>query len=176
MSLIPGNISDNLKPIAEEADRIHESVLWSSQGQFEQMKLWRAMNMIFGVPAAILAAVSGGTGLAASQATKVPAVLALISAGFGAALTTLNPSRRVSQAQAAANAYLEIQTDARQFLTVRLLHLDLQEAQEQLGTLTARRDEVNRTADPPSTYAYWRAKRNITKSGGQDYEVDKTGD
>lgn len=124
--------------------------------------------MFFGVPAAILAAVSGGTGLAAAHTTKVPAVLALISAGFGAALTTLNPSRRVSQAQSAANAYLEIQTDARQFLTVRLCHLDPQEAQEQLSTLTARRDEVNRTADPPSTYAYWRAKRNITKSGGQD--------
>jgi hypothetical protein len=62
VSMIPENISDDLKLIAEEADRIHESVLWSSQGQFEQVKLWRAMNMVFGVPAAILAAVSGGTG------------------------------------------------------------------------------------------------------------------
>ncbi|MFK0250875.1 hypothetical protein ACIQUM_39795 [Amycolatopsis azurea] len=61
MSMVPPNISDELKPIAEEADRIHESALWSGQGQFEQMKLWRAMNMVFGVPAAILAAFSGGT-------------------------------------------------------------------------------------------------------------------
>jgi hypothetical protein len=137
------------------------------------MKLWRAMNMVLGIPAAILAAFSGGTGLAATQATKLPAVLALISAGFGAALTTLNPSRRVAQAQAVANAYLEIQTDARQFLTIRLRKMNLEEAQEQLGVLTARRDEVNKTADPVSTYAYWRAKRNISKSGGQDYEVDK---
>lgn len=172
MSLISSAISDELKPIAVEADRVHESVMWSSQGQFEQMKLWRAMNVVLGVPAAILAAVSGGTGLA-SQATKVPAVLALISAAFGAALTTLNPSRRVAQAQAAANAYLEIQTDARQFLTVRLLHLELDEAQEQLQTLTTRRNEVNRTADPFSTYAYWRAKRNIRRSGGQTYAVDE---
>ncbi|MFK0250876.1 SLATT domain-containing protein [Amycolatopsis azurea] len=113
--------------------------------------------------------------MAAAEATKLPAVLALVAAGFGAALTTLNPSRRVTQAQAAANAYLEIQTDARQFLTIRLPHLNLDDAREELKTLSARRDEVNRTADPPNTYAYWRAKRNITKSGGQDYEVDKAG-
>lgn len=173
-SLIPTGLSPELQPIANEVDRIHESVLWSAQGQFEQMKFWRAMNNILGVPAAVLAAISGGTGLAADEVTATPAILALVAAGFGAALTTLNPSRRVSQAQAAANAYLEIQTDARQLLTVRLARLTAEEALEQLAAVTSRRDEVNRTADPVSTYAYWRAKRNISKAGGQTYEVDAT--
>lgn len=172
MSIIPDDLPDELKPIAAEVDRIHESAVWSGQGQFEQMKLWRAMNMVLGIPAAILAAVSGGTGLAATEATRLPAVLALVAAGFGAALTTLNPSRRVAQSQAAGNAYLEIQTDARQFLTIRLSHLGWDEAQEELRTLTARRDEVNKTADPFSTYAYWRAKRNIDR-GGQSYAADE---
>jgi hypothetical protein len=172
---IPGHVADELRPIAEEAHRIHESALWSAQGQFEQMKLWRAMNMLLGVPAAVLAAIAGGAGLAATEATNGPGVLALISAGFGAALTTLNPSRRVGQAQASANAYLEIQTAARQFMAIRLPKLGHDEAMDDLAILTARRDEINKTADPVNTYAYWRAKRNISKSGGQNYQVDEEG-
>jgi hypothetical protein len=164
-------VSEDLKALAQEINRIHESLAWSGQIQFEQLKLWRGMNMILGLPAAVLAAVSGGTGLAQEHSTAVPAVLALIAAGFGAALTTLNPSRRAGSAQSAANAYLEIQTAARQLLLVDLETLSRQEAREQLAEITVRRDEVNRTADPPSRYAYWRARRNF-KKGGQTYEAD----
>ncbi|ADT99182.1 hypothetical protein Mspyr1_25480 [Mycolicibacterium gilvum Spyr1] len=164
-------VAEPVKALAEEVHRIHESVAWSAQTQFEQLKLWRGMNMILGVPAAILAAISGGTGLAQHHAATVPAVLALISAGFGAALTTLNPSRRASQAQAAANAYLELQTAARQLLLVDLNNLSGDGPRDKLAELTVRRDEVNRTADPPGRYAHWRARRNVRK-GGQAYEVD----
>lgn len=170
---IPADLPAGLLPIAQEADRLHESVLWSAQGQFEQTKLWRSFNLVFGLPAAVLAATAGGTGLAASDSTQLPGVLALIAAGFGAALTTLNPSRRVSQAQASANAYLEVQTEARQFVLVRLRTLEPAEALEHLTALTERRNDINKTADPPSTFAYWRAGRVISKSGGQSYEVDR---
>lgn len=172
-SLIPADLSPELTAVARELDRIHESAMWSAQGQFEQTKLWRALNLILGVPAAVLAAISGGTGLAAEHVTRTPAVLALIAAGFGAALTTLNPSRRVTQSQASANAYLEVQTAARQLLAVRLTTLTLDDAVEQLEALTQRRDGISATADPPSTYAYWRARRNISRSGAQTYEVDR---
>lgn len=178
--MIPAGLPDNLSAIAEEIDRIHESALWSAQGQFEQMKLWRSMNMVLGIPAATLAAVSGGTGLATGgQEFTVgvfelaPPVLALIAAAFGAALTTLNPSRRVSAAQASANAYLELQTAARQLLTVDLKGLDWNKARKRLDQMTVKRDEINQIADPPSRYARWRAKKNI-EEGGQHYEVDAT--
>jgi hypothetical protein len=172
--LIPPELPSEIVPIAREVYRMHESAMWSSQAQFEQMKLWRSMNILLGVPAAVLAAISAGTGLAAEQVTTLPSVLAFFAAGFGAALTTLNPSRRVSQAQASANAYLELQTDSRQLLTIDLSGMRRDEARERLATLTARRDEVNKTADPPSLYARWRADRNI-KRGGQTYEVDTNG-
>jgi len=110
--------------------------------------------------------------LAARDATFVPGVLALIAAAFGAALTTLNPSRRVSQSSSSGNAFLEIQTQARQFLTLKLKTMSYPDALDGLNELTVRRDDVNKTADPPSTYAYWRAKRNIQKTSGQTYEVD----
>jgi hypothetical protein len=130
------------------------------------------MNGFLGIPAATLAAVSGGTGLAADTATNVPAFLALFAAGFGAALTTLNPSRRVTQSQVAANAYLSLQTDIRQLLTIDLLTLPERKAREALASLTARRDEINGTADPPGWYASRRARKSI-EAGGQMYEVDK---
>lgn len=170
---IPTGLSSNLLRLADEINRIHESCMWSAQGQFEQMKLWRSLNLAFGVPAAALAAIAGGTGLAGND-THVPGVLALISAGFGAALTTLNPSRRVTQSQASANAYLELQTAARQLLLVKLVGLSEEDAHAELDNLTERRDDANKTADPPSTYAYWRAKKNITRDGGQAYLTETT--
>ena len=169
---IPPGVSEELMPIAQEVHRIHEAVMWSAQGQFEQMKLWRLTNLLLGVPAAGLAAISGGTGLAAHSAAGWPSILALASAGFGAALTTLNPSRRVSQSYAAANAYLEIQTTARQLLSIDLVHLDRASAREELTKLTQRRDEINKTADPPNAYARWRARKNL-ESGGQSYAADQ---
>lgn len=172
-SLIPPDLPPELVPVAREVDRIHESAMWSAQGQFEQTKLWRGLNLLLGVPAAVLAAISGATGLAADTATSTPAVLALISAGFGAGLTTLNPSRRVTQSQASANAYLEVQTAARQLLSVRIVKFTFDEAVELLESLTERRDGISATADPPSTYAYWRARRNIARAGGQTYDIDK---
>ena len=168
----PNSMSSELNAIADEVDRLHESSAWSAQGQFEQVKIWRMANLVFGLPAAVLAAIAGGTGLAAEQQTNVPAVLALIAAGFGAALTTLNPSRRVTQSQAASNAYLELQTAARQLLTIDLATLAYADAREELTKLSVRRDEINRSADPPSRFAYWRARKNILK-GGQTYETDK---
>lgn len=173
MSLLPKNLSPELQTVADEADRIHQSALYSAQGQFEQAKLWRLLNLILGVPAAALAAVSGGTGLA-GRGGAVPGILALIAAGFGATLTTVNASRRMTQAQASANAFLQLQTAARQFLTIDLAGMSRDEAREALRNLTNSRDELNKTADPPSRYAYWLSKRNI-KKGGQDYEADKEG-
>lgn len=170
---VPTGLQRGLLPTADEINRIYESCLWSAQGQFEQMKLWRSLNLVFGVPAAALAAIAGGTGLAGNE-TLVPGVLALVSAGFGAALTTLNPSRRVTQSQASANAYLELQTAARQLLLVKLVRLSEEDAHAELDNLTERRDDANKTADPPSTYAYWRAKKNITRDGGQTYLTETT--
>ncbi|MFE2375281.1 hypothetical protein [Streptomyces sp. NPDC059398] len=42
-----------------------------------------------------------------------------------------------------------------------------------LAEITARRDEQNKTAEPPNRRAYKKARRNID-SGGQTYAVDET--
>ena len=154
--------------------RLEESAMYSSQGQFEQAKIWRGVNLGLGVPASVLAAISGATALAAEAGRLTAGVLALIAAGLGAVLTTVNASHRMNQATAAANAYLEIQTAARQAREVDLPEMEIEDARNVLSELTARRDEQNKTAEPISRWAYLRAKKNIEKIGGQTYEADST--
>jgi hypothetical protein len=67
--------------------------------------------------------------------------IALVAAGFGAVLTTVNAAHRMNSESPAANAYLEIQTAARQVREIDLPMWDVDEARAALGELTARGDE-----------------------------------
>ncbi len=145
--------------------------MFSAQGQFEQAKMWRGINLILGVPASVLAAIAGAAALANTAGRTVAGVLALVSAGLGAILTSINPSQRMSRATVAANAYLEVQTAARQAREIDLPGWTATEARAALAELTERRDEQNRAAEPPSRRVYRAAVRNIA-AGGQKYQVD----
>lgn len=178
----PHDTPAELAPLGEEALRIHESAEWSAQGQFEQAKIWRGLNVWLGVPAAVAAALAGGTGLSRTSGSQVlglptsvvAGVLALIAAAFSATLTTVNASRRMTQAQSSANAFLQLQTEARQFIIVDLNGMAYDDARASLKSLTDTRDELNKTADPPGRIAYRRSKRSI-ETGGQCYDVDSGG-
>jgi hypothetical protein len=163
--------AERLAAITDELWRLEESAMFSAQAQFEEAKHWRRVNLMLGVPTTLLAAVAGTTALVESTGRVTAGILALMSAGLGAVLTTVNAPQRVSQAIGCANAYLEVQTAARQARKVDLTHHSLDEGRAKLAELTARRDEQNRTADPPGPRAYRRAQSNITQ-GGQTYTAD----
>jgi uncharacterized protein (DUF1800 family) len=169
----PAAAEQRRKAIEDELRRLEESAMYSSQGQFEQAKQWRAVNLALGLPASVLAALAGATALASSAGRVLAGIIALAASGFGAILTTVNASHRMNQATAAANAYLEIQTAARQARLVDLSHITIAAARTTLAELTARRDEQNKTAEPFSRRAYKKASANI-KAGGQSYAVDES--
>lgn len=146
--------------------------MYSAQIQFEQAKQWRGVNLALGLPASALAAVAGATALADTAGRLVAGVLALVSAGFGAVLTTINASHRMNQASSAANAYLEIQTAARQARLTDLPYQTVEEGRAALAEITARRNEQNKTAEVPNRRAYRRGAKNI-EDGGQSYTVDQ---
>ncbi|MCM3848778.1 SLATT domain-containing protein [Pseudonocardia sp. DR1-2] len=164
-------LSGRRRAIADELRRLEESAMYSAQIQFEAAKQWRGMNLVLGLPASVLAAVAGATALADATNQLVAGILALMSAAFGAILTTVNAAHRMNQASAAANAYLEIQTAARQARLIDLPGQDIDEIRATLAELTARRDEQNKTVEPPNRRAYKRGSKNI-EDGGQSYEVD----
>ncbi|WP_205624093.1 SLATT domain-containing protein [Amycolatopsis vancoresmycina] len=163
--------SERRRALAEEFSRLEESAMYSAQNQFEQAKQWRGINLMLGLPASVLAAVSGATALASTAGRVWAGLLALAAAAFGAVLTTVNASHRTNQASSAANAYLEIQTAARQARLLDLPCTDVEEMRAALAEITARRDEQNKTAEPPNRWAWRRAQKNID-AGGQTYEVD----
>lgn len=145
--------------------------MYSGQIQFEETKIWRRVNLTLGIPASVLAAVAGATALAATTGRVAAGIIALVSAAFGGLLTVINAAHRMNQAAAAGNAYLEIQTAARQARLVDLPYVTVDEARTALAELTARRDEHNKTAEVPGGRAYKKAQKNI-KAGGQTYDVD----
>jgi sensor histidine kinase regulating citrate/malate metabolism len=178
--VLPDGLSSELRDIGAEALRIHESAVYSSQSQFEQAKIWRALNIWLGAPAALAAALAASAILGGSEQTilfgmrghTLAGLLALLSAALSSILTTVNASRRTTQCQASGNAFLQLQTEARQLILVDLKHLNFEEARERLESITNSRNELTKTADPAGRYAYWKSKRNIEKQGGQTYEVD----
>ena len=145
--------------------------MYGAQMQFEQSKLWRSVNLGLGVPASVLAAASGATALASTTGRVIAGVIALVAAAFGATLTTVNASHRMNTAANAANGYLEIQTAARQLREIDVPLMALDDARAALAELTARRDEQNKVAEPPTSRSYRKAKTNL-EAGVQSYAAD----
>ena len=163
---------DKLEQIRNEAERVHESAMYSAQNQFEFAKTWRRVDRWLGGAAALLAAASAAGGLSEVLSAKWAGLVALLAAGTGAIATTLGAPKTKDRAHSSANALLALQQDARIFLHVDLHGLDESDAREQLRTLVARQQELNATAEIPSARAWKRAQRNV-EVGHQEYVVDR---
>lgn len=159
-------------PVLAELERIEETAKNSAQTQFSSGKFWRGLNLCLGVPAAVAAAVAGAAGLADSANAQTAAVIALIAAALTAVMTTLNAAQRAEQSRIAANAYLDLQGDARVARTIDVPGLDLDDRRARLQELIERRNTINASAPIPSFIAYRLGQRNLEK-GRQTYEVDK---
>src|SRR5581483_2693207 len=159
--------------IKAEAERIYEASMYSSQGQFEQAKIWNKRNLRLGVPSTGLAAVAGATGLATTFGRIPAAIMALSAAFLTSTMTTLNYSRKIDQAHSSGNAYLSLQQDTRIFLEIDLPQKNEDEVREELAKLVARQQEINSAALLPSEKARKLAQKNI-KAGSQAYKIDKS--
>lgn len=172
---VPPRTPEQLASIALELARIEENSRYSHQGQFEQSKIWHNTNLWLGIPAAFLAALAG-TAMLVSTEWQVPAgVLSLASAALATTITTLSAERRSDRASTAANAYRDIQTEARQLLLIDLEGLDFEDARDRLRNLADRYGEISRGAEPILKRAYIRAKANLA-AGGQTHQVDSSGE
>jgi hypothetical protein len=152
---------------------INEAAKWSAQGQLEAAKIWRAVNLWVGVPAAVLAAVAGVTALASSTGRIAAGIIALAAAAASAVAALLNASQRAETAESTGNKYLGIQQDAAISREVDLPLQNVEQARQMLHELADRRQEVNAGSHAIPRLAYRRARRNIEQEGGQDYQAEK---
>ena len=116
-------------------------------------RAWQALDYILGLPAAVLATISGTTGLASTTGRVPAAVMALIAAGLTAVTSFLHSNDNHSRSRERRNAYLSLESDTR----LELAHagrLDAQALSAVLKQLYHRRDTIlARGFDPPATSA-----------------------
>lgn len=168
---VPDDVPSALVSIGKELSRLEESARWSSQNQFEQGKFWRGCNVSIGIPASILGLASGGAGISNIVPVTVVGLAAFIAAALTGIMTVLGAERRAQRAQLCANAFHDIQDDARRMLLVDLQLMTPAMAREQLRAIAARYSEIRHTADAPAKMFYKKAGRNIRR-GGQSHAVD----
>lgn len=154
--------------ISDEVSRVHESAVFSAQGQFEAAKAWRAAHWVLGVLTAVISALSAVLSFA-SDAQIVGGALAVVAALAAAVLTTSRPDRLAERAAARGNDYTALRNDARRLLHVQVPNDSIPALRSALDSLAGRASELDHAADPIPRFAYSAAKRNIEGDGGQTF-------
>lgn len=169
---VPSETPADLREVGKELSRIEERARYSSQGQFEQAKLWRKVNGVLGTFTAIVTALAGVLTFAADNPKGWAGAAAIGASLLVAAMTAIAPERRADRAERAANSYLGIQTRARRALLIDLPQMSKDEGATHVEVLSTDMDDTNRNADPISGLARRKGSQNID-SGGQVYGVDE---
>lgn len=157
--------------IQAEVARILESAVFSAQGQFEAAKVWRALHWTLGVLTAALSTLAAVLTFA-TDAQAASGVLAVLAAIVAAVLTSSRPDRLAERAVSRGNDYTTLRNDARRVLHLQVSSDEVCVLREALEGLAGRASDLDHTSDPIPRFAYNRAKRNIERDGGQQFEVD----
>ncbi|MGW8437666.1 SLATT domain-containing protein [Nocardiopsis sp. NPDC055879] len=159
--------------IRVEIVRVHESAVFSAQGQFEAAKFWRMLHWGIGALTAGLSTTAAVITFAA-DAQICSGVLAVAAAIAAAVLTGTRPDNLAQRAQNSGNAYTTLRNDARRLRHIGVPADPVPELRDALTELAARASELDHAADPIPRWAYRLAKRNIERDGGQTFEADRT--
>lgn len=169
--VVTDDVQADLVATGKELSRLEESARWSSQNQFEQGKFWRGCNLALGVPASILGLASGGAAITELLPAWIVGTATLTAAALTGIMTVLSAERRAHRAQTCANAFHDIQDDARRMLLMDLRTMNVNTARGELRILTDRYSETRHTADAPAGWFYRKARKNLRR-GGQSFAID----
>jgi hypothetical protein len=165
-----------LYAIRYEAIRVYRDAMLSAQAQFEYSKRWRHVDRWIGGMSAVLAGVSGVTGLGDLLPTQTVGAIAIAAAVLAAIATTVGAPSNKLRAYTSANAFLALQEDARVFLLADLPLLEVQPARQALDDLVKRHQRLQEAADIPPGRTWNRAGRHLLGqlSGGDDPFLPRT--
>jgi hypothetical protein len=105
---IPDVAETEAQSIVEEVVRRGRRNEWLGNTWWRIRSRWMVVHYLIGMPAALLAATSGGLALKESERAVLTGVLALVAAALGALLTWLNPTAKAANAVTHAYAYWRI--------------------------------------------------------------------
>jgi hypothetical protein len=121
-----------------EVERLRDEATRQIGRADRRAHLWATIDIVLGLPAALLAAVSGAAGLANSDARVPAAFLALVAAGLSAGAGFLRSDTRRIANKRSRQAWAAVEAEAILVLTHHL-YLDHEALAQALRTLFDRR-------------------------------------
>lgn len=159
--------------LIKEVFRMEEDALHSMKGHYNAADTQNKLHLILGLPAAIIAAIAGGSAL--GDYTVAASILAFITAALAGAMTFMKPSEKAEQHKSSASRYHSLRNRLRKFREIEVSTNDdfsaLKEALLQFGET---HNELNEISPPIPRKAYELAKKDID-AGRATYQVDGSG-
>jgi hypothetical protein len=155
--------------LREEASRIGQDAIYSAKGHFAAAEAWSKLNLILGLPAALLAAIAGGAALTRfDHHSLIAGLLAICVAALTAMVTFLNPQEKANLHARAGNAYTSLRNKSRIFGEIHC-SLDTPESEllAKLEELDERRTRLNQGSPKIPPWAY-----RVAKQGMQEGEAE----
>lgn len=170
---VVGAMTDRREEILKEADRINESVEWSSVQHLIAAKSWRRTHFTLGIIATVAAIISTAlifSNLYPMQAGLIAVGIAIITG----LLTFLNPRHHAETHHGKGVDYQQIGAKARMLCKIDGLDTNNDEnLSNQLKNLSKAKFELDRRAPAtPGGIFYLLAKRSIGR-GETGFRVDK---
>ncbi|WP_247176571.1 SLATT domain-containing protein [Escherichia coli] len=167
-----------IQTIIRECYRIEEDALFSSKSHYNVSDRWDKLNMWFGVPLAILTALSGVAAIKSS--TNAVILISIVSTTLTALNTSLNPSKRAALHKSSANEYNKLKNEVRIFRELLISNYDFtdddtnieQVLVEKLTIYSDRRNQLNASSPNIPRWAYKKTQHDVNQ-GFTNYNIDK---
>jgi len=154
-----------------ESLRIEEDALHSMKGHYNAAESQNKLHLTLGLPAAICAAIAGGTALGEHEA--LTSSLAFLTAILAGAMTFLKPSEKAAQHKSAASRYHSLRNNLRRFYEIDIATNDNFELlKDKLDKFAETLNELNEVCPPIPRPAYEKTKKDIN-SGHANYHVNE---
>lgn len=165
-------IRDMKKELVLEAERIEEDSIHSAKSQFEASNKWKNVNLLLGVPTAILSGIAG-ISILNEWSYVFAGFLALIVGALTTLMTFLNPNQKANAHLNSGNNYLALRNRARIFKNISLnSKKDVMALSEELKLLADERNNLNKNSLQCSRKDFEIARRGISE-GENKYCADK---
>lgn len=138
-------MSDLRSQLSLEAQRIEEDTEHTFKAHYNASTRWSTLHLWIGLPAAILAAISGAA--AFNNYPNIAGSLAIISTALTTVLTFLKPSERSEIHKSVAGQYQSLRNRARMFREIELVDdAEFTALKQHLLELAKERDDLNQTS------------------------------
>jgi hypothetical protein len=147
--------------VIKEAERIEESLLYSSKGHFAAAHFWGNFHFWIGIPIVLLSAIAGAAALVPFDPWHLVAgSLSILVAAMSAVATFLNANEKVGAHLKAGNSYDTLMNNVRIFRTIECWTDESDQVlTERLKHFSEKKNNLNHTSPQIPIGAYRTAKK-----------------